>query len=178
MSLLFSRNVTLMWVQSKYWSCACCCVTFTIQQMSRFFRHENLWAFAFSEFWCFVCFCFVFYFVLFLFIYLLLLLLLLFYFLFCCCFVCLFLKTAYSNIFWKWTLVKWVYTVLFPTKYSIQGEKSQICISFVSNYRKQCLCYFFLMIYLFIYLLFGNHIFYFPRGFSLISPKLHMSLHT
>ncbi len=44
-------------------------------------------------------------------------------------------KDACSKIFWKWIFFKLIDMVTFPTK------TLQICISFVSNLGKQCLCY-------------------------------------
>ncbi len=56
--------------------------------------------------------------------------------------------------------------VILPTKTSSLVKKLQICISFVSNLRKQCLYY--LLFYKWWKPPFSN----FQEGFSLISPKL------
>ncbi len=57
------------------------------------------------------------------------------------CFWSSWVKDACSEIFGKWLFFKLADMVTFPTKTSSHGEKLQICISFVSNLRKQCLCY-------------------------------------
>ena len=51
------------------------------------------------------------------------------------------LKGACSEIFGKWILSKLSDMVTFPTNTSSMLKKLQLCISFVSNWRKQRLCY-------------------------------------
>ncbi len=53
----------------------------------------------------------------------------------------IYLKGACSEIFGKWIFSKLVDMVTFPANTSPFVKKLQICISFVSNLRKQCLCY-------------------------------------
>ena len=50
-------------------------------------------------------------------------------------------KGAWSEIFGKWIFFKLADMATFPTNISSTVKKLQICISFVSNLRKQCLCY-------------------------------------
>ncbi len=51
------------------------------------------------------------------------------------------LKGACSEIIGKLIFFKLADMVTFPTKTSSMVKKLQQCISFVSNWRKQCLCY-------------------------------------
>ncbi len=51
------------------------------------------------------------------------------------------IKGACSEIFGKWIFFKLADMVTFPTKTSSMVKKLQMCISFVSNLRKECLCY-------------------------------------
>ncbi len=55
--------------------------------------------------------------------------------------VYIFIKGACSEIFGILIFFKVADTVTFPTKISSMVKKLQICISFVSNLRKRCLCY-------------------------------------
>ncbi len=50
-------------------------------------------------------------------------------------------KGACSEICGKWIFFKLADMVTFPTNISSTVKKMQICISFASNLRKQCLCY-------------------------------------
>ena len=51
------------------------------------------------------------------------------------------IKGAWSEIFGKLIFFKLADMATFPTNISSTVKKLQICISFASNLRKQCLCY-------------------------------------